>query len=53
MTVEPAERQMLPHHVVVAWMASWYTAVGRADWAAGYIGQLTTYAATGAKQGES
>jgi hypothetical protein len=54
MTVEPPRRELLPRHVVVAWMASWYSATGRDDWAAGYIGELMTHCAgDGAKQGES
>lgn len=53
MTVESPQRPLLPRHVVVAWMASWYSATGRDDWAAGYIGELMTYVAVGEKQGDA
>lgn len=53
MTIEGPTRVPLPRHRVCSWMASWYLATGRGDWAAGYIGELMTFAADGARQGES
>lgn len=51
--VESHRREPLPRHIVAAWMANWYLATGRDDWAAGYIGEPMTHCADGAKQGES